>query len=57
MKKKPKKRTRGTASLPCPRCKATTRVLRTSRDTEAVIRERICTGKSHHRFKTTEHSL
>ena len=54
VKKKRNKRKRGTASIPCPHCKADTQVLRTTRVKRRVIRERRCTGDPRHRFETTE---
>ncbi len=58
---KKKKRLRGTTSIPCPKCHAKTRVLRTSLGTPVrrtakhfVLRERVCISPAHHRFHTEE---
>jgi hypothetical protein len=55
-KPRPKKRARvrGGASIPCPKCRAATRVLRTNRSGGSVIRERVCRRNARHRFGTVE---
>lgn len=46
------RRTRGTASVPCPTCLKPSRVLRTTRAEGGVNRERVCAKR--HRFHTKE---
>lgn len=55
MVKKTVKRKRGTTSVRCPKCKASSRVLRTYPDPQGIgitHRERICAR--NHRFTTSE---
>jgi len=59
---KTKKRKRGGVSMPCPKCRANSRVAKTRRfnssliDDKAVIvtRSRVCLGKTEHFFITEE---
>lgn len=48
-----KKKPRGGASVPCPKCKAPTRVLETRRTGSLVTRNRAC-KKCSHEFVTEE---
>lgn len=63
--KKPKKKSRGTMSVPCPECGSPSRVLRTTRGERLrtshrkrnyVVRERRCISPAKHKFSTEEHS-
>lgn len=63
--KKPKKRKRQGASVPCPACGSPTRVLRTNlgerlrtlkHKRDYVVRDRRCVSPAHHRFQTEERS-
>lgn len=52
LRRKPRRRIRGGATVPCPECRKKTRVLRTTRSDDRVVRERVCVDD--HRFTTTE---
>lgn len=49
------RRRRGTASVPCPKCRSPSRVLRTTRQHRDVVRERECRARAcRRRFHTVE---
>jgi hypothetical protein len=51
---KPRKRQRGAASVPCPKCDGNSSVVITGRVEEAVVRTRRCLTNPRHTFKTKE---
>lgn len=54
MKKPIKTRPRGGASVPCPKCGASSKVLETRRQDASTSRWRVCSNKKPHKFETEE---